>query len=414
MNKFISSSLFMKILSVIFAVFIWFVALNSENPLNIKSVTVSLDQKNSYALAEKNLGLYKTVIPQYITVTIHGRDEALKNVTGSDFEAAIDFSGIEKSGVYNLSVVVENNNDGIYINDISQKLVKVTVEEIIKKTFEVGLKKEGTLKENYFITNAFLSPDIIEVEGLKPDIDEINSVVAPLHYENLSENISTLINCHFYDRDGNEITKQSGKFSVSANVDIAREVPVIPVVTGKPQKYYFVESQKVTPAKVLVQGSSAVLNELDRVNISPVSIEGANDNINVPVALNLPEGVSIYDPDQEITLSIILKKLTEADYHISKERITIIFTESKYKYEIKNSEITIKLLGVEENKELSREQIIPSVNVKGLGPGVHELPVKILVPQGIFVDGEYFVTVEILGNTDNAGPEDNGTTFIPR
>ncbi len=413
MNKFFSSSLFMKILSVIFAVFLWIVALNSENPLDVKIVTVALEQKNSFVLTQNNLGLYKTVIPKHIDITIHGRDEALRKVTSGDFEATIDFSGIKKSGVFSLPLIVENNNNGIYINDISQKLVQVTVEKIIKKAFEVDLKTEGTLKEKYLITNAFLSSNIIEVEGIEPEVEKISTVVAPLHYENLSESMSTLIHCHFFDSLGNEIIAQRDKFSVSANVEVAKEVSIVPVVTGTPQQYYFIEDQKVDPNKVLVQGSPAVLNELASINISPVSIEGANNNISAQTTVNLPEGVSLYNPEQIFTLSVTLDKLKEADYYVSKEQITVIFADNKYIYDIKDPGITVKLIEKEKDRELYVEQIIPSINVKGLETGVHELPVQVLVPDWIIVDGEYFITVEIFENTDNTNPTDDQTTFIP-
>jgi len=409
MNKYLSSSIVTKILSVIFAILLWFVALNSRNPLGTKTVVVPLSQENYNELSQKSLGLYNTSIPQYVNVAIQGRKDAINEISGADFKAIIDFSDIKRAGEYELSVHIINENNGVYIIGTNYKSVKVNIKDIIKKTFQVKLMPEGTVRRGYIITKSFLTPDIVEIVGLEPEVNAISSVVAPLYYEDLHENISTLVNCRFYNANNEELIGYATKFNInaSANLEIAKEVAVKPVVEGEPMKYYSVEDKKVAPEKVFVQGPSDALKELGEISTVPYNIEGQFESVNATVGLQLPEGVTLYDQNTEIALSVIIEKLPEREYSILKDQIRIYGRKLEYTYNIITPDVSVKLVGKSKDAAFNLTSVIPSISVNYLEEGVHEVPLALYVPDQLMIDGEYTVTVEINRIASSEDTEEN-------
>ena len=100
MNKLIDrlfeKDLVIKIISVLTAILIWFVVLDSDNPFEERTITVPLTS-NVEVLQLKNLQIVGTALPNSIDIKIKGRRHKISGVTANDFKVSIDLSELSES-----------------------------------------------------------------------------------------------------------------------------------------------------------------------------------------------------------------------------------------------------------------------------------------------------------------------------
>lgn len=414
MIKILNSNLAMKILSVVFAVLLWFIALNTSNPFISRSYVIPLKLDNVNSLSEKNIGIAGKVVHQNAVVDIKGRQNVLDKVSESNFKALVDFSKINKPGDRELPVNIVKRGKGIQIVDVKPSAIQVGIEKITSETFPVQLEREGTVKENYFVTGLTSKPDSIEIEDVESVIGSIDMVKASVKYDNLSENISSLVNCKVYNKKGEEITEFNKKFSVNVNLNVAKKVPLKPVVEGVPEKYFVVGEKSIMPDSILIQGQGDVLESIDHIKCEPVNIDGLSENLNVPVSLQLPDGARLTDNSAEIKVEVELEEMDKIDYYIPESRIRLKGLNNLYEYNMVNPGIIIELICL--NRDLNKINsgyLTFTVDVQDYEEGIHELPLNIQVPESIYVDKSYDVEVEIKKATEEITPSPGELTPSP-
>ena len=101
MNKLIDrlfeKDLVIKIVSVLIAILIWFVVLDSDNPFEERTITVPLTS-NAEILQAKSLQVVGTPLPASVDIKIKGRRHKINGVTAGDFKVSVDLSEVSESG----------------------------------------------------------------------------------------------------------------------------------------------------------------------------------------------------------------------------------------------------------------------------------------------------------------------------
>ena len=70
---------------------------------------------------------------------------------------------------------------------------------------------------------------------------------------------------------------------------VTSNVPLSPVVEGVPAPGFAIGEVRITPAQVNVQGPDRRVRELDKVETTPVSVEGATGPVEATVLPRLPD-----------------------------------------------------------------------------------------------------------------------------
>lgn len=397
MNDLLKRDTTIKIMSVLFAVFLWFFVLDSTNPIISMDFSVPLRIENEDVLRSKDIVIKDSNFPRNVTISLKGREDKIKRINSYEMEAVVDFSKVSDITTGFLYVEVYNVPDGISFESVSPRVVNFKLEKIGENPYPVEVVTVGEAKENYKIVGISISPQTISIEATDSVISSISQVKAFADITGIKNDTSMKLMCKVYDKEGNEMTEFNDKYSVEARIEVAKEVSVIPVVKGKPARDYVDGMHKVTPDKVLIAGSSSVLDSIDSLKTESIDIENLSTTTTKTADIVLPNGVSLINSQKSVSVSVEIVPLSVKSYKIKGEEIILENEEAdeSLTYKIINEEINIEIKGtMEELDKIVESKLKPSIDVKDLKEGTYKRPLKVVLPSTLRLSED--IEVEIL------------------
>lgn len=413
MNELFKKDITIRILSVFFAVVLWFFVLSDVNPISTIYINVPLKFINEGSLAEKGLGIKNKNYQKDITVAVEGRKSEIKNISENNFEAYVDFSKIKDVGTNELPIDIKKAPEGIKIKYLNYRSIKVDVEKIEEKTFNVDVKIVGNPKSKYIVVNKTASPNTISISGLQSLIESIASVSVQVDVNDLDRDLLVRKDCRVFNANGEEITEFSEKYGVDVTLEVAKEVPVVPVINGNLAEDCVEKSRTVTPEKVLIKGPADILSQIEELYTEPVEIGKADSSIKVKSNIIQPKGTSLYRSPKEAEINITVEKLAVREFTIDRSTINIVsddaYSQNIYKVEIVTPSVLIKVKGTSSDVEKIQEnKLFPTIYLNHIIEGVQKVPLSISVPQGVSLADSYTVEVKITKVEDkNTEPVQN-------
>lgn len=159
-----------------------------------------------------------------------------------------------------------------------------------------------------------------------------------------------------------------------------RNAAVVVQIQGNPADGYGVTSVKVSPETITIQGTVPGLGDVNSVNTDPIEITGATTTLTRVIGLNLPPGVS--SPTvSTVTVSIYIAPLpgkVTAAVPVTLQNLGPNLTGTSAP-----ASVSVTLRG--QLPKLNTVEILPVVDVSGLGPGSYLLPVQVAAPSDIRV-----------------------------
>ena len=183
----------LKILSVVFAVFLWVTIINVIDPADSKLITgIPVDMLNRETLT--GLGYtYEVLEGSMVSVTVTGPTSKIDELTSSDFYASADFSTVNPLSDF-VDIEVRCTKANISKDDLDIVLrnptVRLNIENRESKTMDVSVNLTGTPAEGFTTGNYDISPMSVKITGAESTIAEIASVVAEYDVEGASMDIS--------------------------------------------------------------------------------------------------------------------------------------------------------------------------------------------------------------------------------
>ncbi|MCX7922476.1 MAG: CdaR family protein [Clostridia bacterium] len=398
MNRLLKNSITLKIISIMLAVLLWFIV----NPFEEKVLTVPLKVINENTLNDKGIVLKNKNYLRSIAITISGSKEKIKNISASDFEVMLDFSRIQSASEKSLTVdtPVYLGTEKLSLKDleIKPKAIAVDLGKIEENPFYVQVETTGKLKENYEIISKSAIPHTISLQGLDSLINSVAAVKVYVDVSKLDRNITVKKECRVYNKKGEEIPELSRKLYADVKLEVAKRVPVIPIIKGIPAKNYIGGDSNVKPGDVLITGLPEDLAGINSLETMPIDIENANKTISTASLVKLPEGIRLVNASREVAVNVAIEQLVQKSFVIKKEDIKLMNTEidNSLKYEIQTLELKVEIKGSKKDLEtLETENFMTSVDVAGKGPGTYQLPLKIGLPDSVKLIGEYSIDIKV-------------------
>lgn len=389
-----------KISAVLIAILFWlYVYNNSSNPYTTMTFrNIPLTIENDSYLTDNGY-IIKNKYRSSIDIVIRGRQDAVNRVQSSDFEAILDFSQIKSLSDTSLKI------DGPYcsqkdieIDTFTPGTIDVQLARNKSNNFPVQLVNNITMKPGYKLLKTVVNPQTITIVNEEALIDSVSSIKATLDIKDLDKSLVQKVNCKVYNIDGKEITGISKDLSVEVSVEVAKEVPVTLVTKGKPAADYVETSELVTPGTVLITGTPEQLAKIADLKTDPINIEGIKQNLSQTAVIKLPEGVKFAEPQKEVAVNITVEKLALKDMNISKNDISLTnaVSDGSLTYEILTENAALQLKGRASDLDGIRlDNMLPSLDVAGLGEGTHKLPLSIILPSQVKLMQDVFFEVKV-------------------
>ncbi|MBT3669098.1 MAG: hypothetical protein HON98_12960 [Chloroflexi bacterium] len=324
--------------------------------------------------------------------------------------ASIDISGLD-IGSYELPVDVSLGIEPVRVVEISPSLIKFTVEKLVKEELAVIAMVAGEPALGYQLDKLSLSEGLVQISGAGSIIAQVRQVVAEIDVTDARGNVSKSVELIALDNNGNlledvdifpsvilleqEITQAEGYKNVAVRVE----------TIGQQASGYRVTSISAFPQTVTVSSSDPnLVNQMPGfVRTQPIDLTNADDDIEVNLVLELPEGVVLESEEQFIFVQVGIAPI-ETSISLN---IPIEFTNLNSGLSATSSPAEVDLLisgPVPILDELSNEDIVIVVDLTDLGVGTHLLiPNIVTIPDSVLIDAINPETIEVEINLSTNG-----------
>jgi len=436
MDKWFQSKWFVRAVALAFAIVLYiFVNVDQQNTSQsdstfsgITSETQTLeDVPVEIRIDEENYVV--SGVPETVSVSLQGSPgKVTPMVMQRNFDVYVDLEGLgEGQHTVELQHTVSNDITAY----IEPKTIEVTIEEKAIEQFTVTADfiNSDKMAEGYELVDYTIEPETVTITSSRSVIDQIGSVKVYVNLEGLDESINNReLPVQVYDTQGNEMNVriEPENIQISAEIDNpSKSVPVTVKTTGELPEGYELNSMTANVEEVEIYSTSAVLDGISEITTEPINLSNVTDSGTIEVQLSLPDGVNVPEMETiEVTLDVeqidaeetdatdsdteeAEPPETEATRDIENVQITAegLADGLAINYiEPENAEMNITITGSESDiGEITTGDLSASIDLSGLEPGEHVVPVTIEgpEPENISITGEYEeVTIEITEMTE--------------
>ncbi len=415
-TKRITNNFGLKILAAVFAIVIWLVVVNIEDPEKTKGFVIPVTIENSDYLTDMGKTYDILNNSDKISFTVTGKRSIIEELSESDFTAVANMENInDEMTLVPVSVTASRYAGQIEINKRDATL-KISVENLQTERYTVQVETEGTPAAYCYIESAVADPKKITITGPESILSQIAVVKAKVDISGAEENIATNSKIVLLDKDGNEIsqdrlTLNRTSVAVDVTVTMGKSVPLKFVTNGTPADGYRFKTAECSTSSVKLVGSSEVLAGISELEItgSLMNIAGTYSNVTASVELSkfLPDGVTLAsDQTKQISVTLVIEGKTAKAFAVPVKNITVKNLPSNYQLDFNADTVTVNLLGFEEDfADISPDDITGTIDASSFGAGTQSVAVSI--------DGSYtvsetpYTSVTVTEKSNNTGNTDS-------
>ena len=407
-KNYFTNNLGWKILSLVIAVCLWFTVINTENPLETRSFTTSVQIENQDSL----FFFFYVVVNEEeikatrITVRLRGQRLALDTLSQSStkVQAKIDLSNVlymyngEPVSVPIDIVIPSVVNNSFEILSKSVQNATVDIQPYINKQLPVSVAVNYLDAEVAETISAIAVPENVTVYGAKSIVNSISEVRAEVAPETIEDGMVVTAEPKAYDASGNHVKKVSfstNEVQITLKTDPSKNARVIADVVGNPAEGYEVAEVIVSPEIISVAGEEAELFNFNHLRLPEIDVEGMDNNIQMAYALEeyLPEGVRLLKNTtgtDTVTVTVVIGEEKSKEFTINSDKVIFDNLGIEYAGNVVQANIIFKVKGSDQVMAvLIPENFEAHMNCEGFGEGLHEdIPVEVVLPEGVELVGD--------------------------
>ena len=311
---FFTRNIGLKIVAFIFAILLWAYVLVALNPVRSKSINdVPITLEGYTDLLSRNLILVNSdfgLADVEVNATITNHAE----LDNSRVNCRASLSTISAAGTYRLPLSVTVQSNLGTVASVNPRTVTVEVDNLVVKTVPVKLQTVGALPEGYEVVGESMA-NTLTIEGAARYIEPTVRAVATVDLTGRTSNVEESVDVTFFDKDDNEVTvvtrsKNTPNVTVRLTLSAYKRVSVQQAVSLADDAYLSLTSE-VSPASVVIYGSSDILATIDTVSTQSLVLPAETGVTSQELSLYLPEGVTLKrGQSSTVTLTAVVKEKT--------------------------------------------------------------------------------------------------------
>lgn len=417
----LTNNLGLKILSLLFAVLLWLVVVNVDDPVKTETyrgIRVTMLNENAITSMGK---VYKIEDDSdLISVTVSAKRSVHKKLSSADFIATADMEKDIQFGNL-VAINVSYTNRDVETENIrkSWNNVKVSIEDSATEEFNVVVKQKGTPGSGYMVGEMVPEQRVIAVTGPASIISRIKRIEAEVDVTGRSADDTVICNLTVLNSDGDSLDTTYLEYNGKANgmpVKLTmlktKEVGLQFEVTGTPADGYSYTGMTFKPDTIEIAGSTANLQGLNTISIpgEAVNINGFTQTQQIEVNLvpYLPENIRVVDEAKDglAVVTVEIEAHEKRDVTLPVSRIEITGVPRGYSVDFEDlEEIAIPVTGLTTAlEELNTEDIVVILDVAPASrAGSYTRTLQIDVPGECGLGGDVKVSFELLKGTSGRG-----------
>jgi YbbR domain-containing protein len=384
--RWIASTLPLALLALLLAVLAWVTAAEEADPTNtdrfLQVIPVEVN-----GLAEEMVIVGE--VDAWTQVTIRAPESVWDALSGDDFSASIDLTGLE-AGVHHvpINVTISEERSPSEITLIEPQTVTVELQRWTERTVPVNIQVEGEPALAYSAQTMIVTPTVVTISGPSAYINQVIGASAGTSVQGAEDNVEEVLALQPLDVDGQVvpyITVTPAVAQVSISVEIRedfRTLTVKPVREGLIAHGFTITGFSVFPESVTVSGAPEIIEALPGfIETEPVSVEGAQDDVISHPPLSVPADVALV-PGQQVTVT----------YHVEaiQSSLTMEITPtlqnlaSGFTATVSPATVEVFLSGPLPKLEVMQASDVRVViELFELEPGIHQIVPQVVMPDGV-------------------------------
>lgn len=421
--KKMTHNLGLKLLAVFFAVVMWIVVVNIDDPMVPRTYTTSITPINEEYITAQNKYYEPLDNNNTVTFSVSAKRSVLDELSNSDFTAVADMEKIEydqKEGSYRVPVTITATR---YSNSVEitarQYYYDVGLEELGICQRVISPSTKGTVADGCALGNVeIVGSNVLKISGPDSVVSQVDTAVATINVEGVATDVTDSVVPVLYDAKGDVINTAKLKLSIStvtvaAQVLNTKDVSLEFSVTGDVADGYTAMDITHSLETVRIKGEASVLNKVNKVVIPAevLDVTGATEDLvtTVDITSYLPEGTSLVQTsDAKVEVKVGVEPLISRHFQVPVRNLVIEGLQNGYTAEYLEESFAAEIYGPKSVLDaLAAGMIKGRANAARLGAGEHLLQVTIEVEDGAYwVEETPHVAVLISGTsagTGNAG-----------
>lgn len=292
----------LKLLALLAAVTLWFVVITVENTVYKFPEKVELKTLN----LSKNVSLESTL--PAVDVYLRVDKEDMKKITKNELDIYLDLSEFE-AGERTVPVVALSKSPLAQVLKTEPAEVRIKISPVIEKEVEVKIIVEGKPRDGYKVEKTEILSEKVTVSGAQNVIDMLEYIEGKIildgtQTENLKQSVQLSV------PGSSRVSQQLLTFNpaeIVVEVTIVseleeKEVAVKPRFFSENDRNSYESKIEMTPLTVKVSAGKEILENLNSLETNPLEISALIRNGSIETGLSLPEGVTLVDHMQKITV----------------------------------------------------------------------------------------------------------------
>jgi YbbR domain-containing protein len=325
--------------------------------------------------------------PQPVTEVRFFAPSGVGTVATSTFVATIDLAGLEgRVGVVSVRIDVTSPDPRINVLGHVPNFATIELDQL-KSQPDIPVKvAHGPVPDALTLGPTTVDPPTVTVSGAASIVAKVEAVRADVVIQSSGIDVDEDVQLVPVDKLGNalsplDVTPPTARVTIPVFSDQqSRTLPVNPIVTGTPAAGFEVESVTVEPQVALVAGDADTLAALTRVDTAPIPMGGVSADQTVTVPLALPPGV-VSVGDEPIRVSIKIRPVTGT--RTFNAGVQLVGAKSDQTYAVGTNSVLVTIGGsTAELDRLDGATLVMDLDVTGLKPGIHDVPVTANLPAG--------------------------------
>lgn len=379
MKKRLTNNWGLKLISIIFAVLLWLVVVNVDNPVKSRMFdNVPVKLQNAHLVTDEDLVYEVLDSTDSVSVYVSAPRSYLELLSKDDIVAVADFNNITAANTINITYYSKRYNDKITNFKGNIESVKLNIEPEKMLQLVLKTKTEGEVEEGYVVGKVTTDQNQIRISGPESVVSQIKSAVVSVDISGTTSDIATYEDVKLYDVDGNEISHSSIKKNVDTvkigvQILATKTVPVKYSAMGVPASGYRLTGEiSSTPTEITIAGSADALRNISQIEVPAEALNVTGKTTSVTTNINiknyLPENISIIDSENngKASVTVYIEEEQTKELRLGEANIVILNAPSEYKVAIKeDSEMVLIMSGLQADiSEILSTDIVGTVDME--------------------------------------------------
>lgn len=376
----------LKVLGAVFAVILWLVIVNVEDPDKPVIFTATVKIENADYLTDMGKTYEVLDGSDVISFTVTGKRSVVEELSVTDFTVSANMENIDESMTkIPITIAAPGYSNQLEITKKSS-YVRVNVENLVSETYKINVVTEGDLSTYCYIESADVSPQTVSVSGPESVVGQIDKAQMVVDVSGISDDISSTGGIVLLDASGNEVSQERLTLSVTESeaevgVKMRKEVPVEFEISGEPLTGYRLEDMSSTISSVKLEGDADDLGSVSKLKITSPQLDISEISSTYTAVIHLPdylpEGVSLAKgekEDAEVTVQIEAQTTTAFEMPVA--NITVSGLADGLELSFNSDTVIVNITGfADELESVSGQELYGTLDASNLESGIYTVPV---------------------------------------